>query len=122
MIWTLLVLFIFLASLATGIFVDDYEHDVIKTSGIITAVCSGVVLLFMVCFIIDEHTFVDYKVAQLQAERDALVYQMDHQLYLGDALGEYNKKIIWMRNTHDNPWTSWFQDDYIYEIDPIELK
>lgn len=122
MIWTLLVLFIFLASLATGIFVDDYEHDVIKTSGIITAICSGVVLLFMVCFIIDEHTFVDYEVAQLQAERDALVYQMDHQLYLGDALGEYNKKIIWMRNTHDNPWTSWFQGDYIYEVDPIELK
>lgn len=122
MIWTLLVLFIFLASLATGIFVDDYEHDTIKTAGIVTAICSGVVLLCMIFGIIYEHTFVDYKVAELQAERDALVYQMDHQLYLGDALGEYNKKIVWMRNMNENPWTSWFQGDYIYEVDPIELK
>lgn len=122
MIWTLLVLFIFLASLATGIFVDDYEHCAIKASGIIIAICSGVVLLCMICGIICEHTFVDHKVAELQAERDALVYQMDHQLYLGDALGEYNKKIIWMRNMNENPWTSWFQGDYIYEVDPIELK
>ena len=122
MIWTLLVLFIFLASLATGIFVDDYEHGCIKFSGILAAVASGFVLLLMVGIIISEHTFVDAKVDQLQAERDALVYQMDHQLYLGDALGDYNKKIISWRHVHENPWTSWFQGDYIYEVDPIELK
>ena len=122
MIWTLLVLFIFLASLAIGIFVDDYEHDCIKFSGILAAIASGVVLLLMVGVIIGEHTFVDHKVKELQAEREALVYQMDHQLFLGDALGEYNKKIIWMRNVNENPWTSWFQGDYIYEVNPIELK
>ena len=122
MIWTLLVLFIFLASLAIGIFVDDYEHDCIKFSGILAAIASGLVLFGMICSIICEHTFVDSKVEQLQAERNALVYQMNHQLYLGDALGEYNKKIIWMRNMNENPWTSWFQGDYIYEVDPIELK
>jgi len=122
MIWTLIVLCIFIVSLAIGIFVDDYYHDVIKFSGILAAVASGVVLLIMVGIIIGEHTFVDHKVAEIQAEREALVYQMDHQLFLGDALGEYNKKIIWMRNVNENPWTSWFQGDYIYEVDPIELK
>ena len=122
MIWTLLVLLIFLASLAIGIFVDYYRHDDIKLAGMVTSVFSGMVLFGMICFIICEHTFVDSKVEQLQAERAALVYQMDHQLYLGDALGQYNKKVIWMRNVNENPWTSWFQGDYIYKVDPIELK
>jgi len=119
MIWTLIVLCIFIVSLAIGIFVDDYE---LKYTGIATAVIYGFVLLCMVGAIISEHTFVDAKVDQLQAERAALVYQMDHQLYLGDALGDYNKKIISWRHIHENPWTSWFQGDYIYEVDPIELK
>ena len=122
MIWTLIVFCIFITSVAIGIFVDDYEHDNIKFAGIVTAVISGIALLFMVCGIISEHTFVDAKVDQLQAERAALVYQMDHQLYLGDALGDYNKKIISCRHVHENPWTSWFQGDYIYEVDPIELE
>ena len=124
MIWTLLVLCIFIVSLAIGIFVDDYDykHGNIKFTGIVTAFFSGMTLLLMICFIISEHIFVDSYVEQLQAERAALVYQMDHQLYLGDALGEFNKNIIYLRHMHENPWTSWFQGDYIYEVDPIELK
>lgn len=122
MIWTLIVLCIFIVSLAIGIFVNYYRYDDIKCAGIVTSVFSGIILFLMICFIIGEHMFVDHKVAELQAERAALVYQMDHQLYLGDALGEFNKNIIYLRHVHENPWTSWFQGDYIYEVDPIELK
>lgn len=120
MIWTLLCLCIFIAAVVILIFGDSYDN--IWTAALLIAICVGFALVCMGGFIISEHTFVDQKIEALQAERDAIVYQMDNKLYLGDALGKFNSKIISWRHTYENPWTSWFQGDYIYEVDPIELK
>lgn len=120
MIWTLLCLCIFIPAVAILIFGDSYND--IWGPALLTAVCTGFALVIMAGIIISEHTFVDQKIEALQAERDAIVYQMDNKLYLGDALGKFNSKIISWRHTYENPWTSWFQGDYIYEVDPIALK
>lgn len=120
MIWTMLCICIFIAAVAILIFCDSCSD--LWCPALVTAVCTGSVLVIMAGVIISEHTFVDQKIEALQAERDAIVYQMDNKLYLGDALGKFNSKIISWRHIYENPWTSWFQGDYIYEVDPIELK
>ena len=122
MICTLLIAFIAVACLVVYIFVDEYKHDFLQfVAGLISFV-AFLILIIMLLIILSEHTFINKKIDALQAERDALVYQMDNKLYLGDALGDFNKKIISWRYTYENPWTSWFQGDYVLKVDPIPLK
>lgn len=122
MIWTLLMAFIVIACFAVCKFVDEYEHDFLHFVAVMIGFVAVIVLTVMLLIILSEHTFIDQKIDALQAERDALVYQMDNKLYLGDALGDFNKKIISWRYTYENPWTSWFQGDYVFKVDPIPLK
>jgi hypothetical protein len=112
----------FVISILGLIFIDSYDHDVLYGVLIGIALISGVILFCMIGVIICENAFADRMLAKLQAEREALVYQMEHNLFLGDALGEFNKKIVSWKMTYESPWTSWFQGDYILQIDPISLK
>lgn len=120
MIWTLIVAAILIASIAVLIFVDSCED--IWVAGVIVCISSAIVMFLMLGAIVDAHTCVDKKVAALQAEREAIVYQMEQHQYLGGALGKFNANIISQQYARANPWTSWFHGDYIYEVDPIELK
>ena len=64
----------------------------------------------------------EVQLAELQARRDAIIYQMDNGLYLGSSLGDFNAKIIRGRMGHDNPWHNIFFGEYFYEIDPIPVE
>lgn len=122
MIWTIIMAVAFIISILGLIFIDSYDHDVLYGVLIGIATVSGLLLMIFVMVIICENAFADRMLAKLQAERDALVYQMEHNLFLGDALGEFNKKIVDWKMVYESPWTSWFQGDYILQIDPISLK
>lgn len=122
MIWTIIVAVTFIISVLGLIFIDSYDHDAIYAVLIGIATVSGLLLMIFVMVIICENAFADRMLAKLQAEREALVYQMEHNLFLGDALGEFNKKIVGWKMIYESPWTSWFQGDYILQIDPISLK
>lgn len=122
MIWTIIMTVAFIISILGLIFIDLYDHDALYAALIVIAVVSGLLLLIFVMVIISENAFANIMLAKLQAERDALVYQMEHNLFLGDALGEFNKKIVGWKMIYENPWTSWFQGDYILQIDPIPVS
>lgn len=122
MIWTIIMAVAFIISILGLKFIDSYDHDVLYGVLIGIATVSGLLLTIFVMVIICENTFADRMLAKLQAEREALVYQMEHNLFLGDALGEFNKKIVGWKMVYESPWTSWFQGDYILQIDPINLK
>lgn len=81
----------------------------------------GLAVAFMTVICIGENMFHDRMVSSLNEERAALVYQMDHNLYLGDAIGEFNSKVVYHQMGHQDPWTSWFHGSYWMEIDPIDL-
>lgn len=108
MIWTIIVTVAFIISILGLKFIDSYDHEILWGALSATAIISGLLLLIFVMVIISEHAFADITLAKLQAERDALVYQIEHNLFLGDALGEFNKKIVGWKMAYENPWTSWF--------------
>ncbi len=122
MIITLLTTLILVVSAIVLKKADPDDRFFINLCAAITESSAVIVLIGLLVCIIKEHTFTENKVLELQAERNAIVYQMENHLYLGDALGEYNKKILSMRHMHDNPWTSWLQGGYVYEVDPIDLN
>ena len=122
MIWTIIVAVTFIISILGLKFIDSYDHDALYAVLIGIATVSGLLLMIFVMVIICENAFADRMLAKLLAEREALVYQMEHNLFLGDALGEFNKKIVGWKMVYESPWTSWFQGDYILQIDPISLK
>ena len=121
MIWTLIVACIFIVSLLIVIFAN-HRYEVLTIISCTSMCASLIILVLMLISIIDAHSFKERRIASLRTEREAIVYQMEHGLYLGDCLGDFNNKILSNRYEYENPWTSWFQSDYVYEVDPIELN
>lgn len=121
MIWTIIALVILLIS-AFVLSIDAFDHDMISFIAVIMIVLSLIAALCMGITAISENTRHDRKLAALQAEREALVYQVEHNLYLGDAVGKFNSELINSQFGHEDPWTSWFYGSYWMEVDPIEFN
>lgn len=121
MIITLIIASILIVSILGMVFISEYRHENLWFLSLSSTIGSGIITLILLIAIVTEHTMVDRKIEALQAKREAIVYQMDRALYLGDALGEFNSEIISGRYYHDNPWTSWLSGEYYYKIDPIDL-
>ena len=64
----------------------------------------------------------EVRLAELQARRDAIIYQMDNGLYLGSSLEDFNTEITKGRMCHDNPWFNVFAGEYYYKIDSIPVE
>ena len=56
------------------------------------------------------------------AKREALVHQLDHDIYLGDAVGEFNSNLAKAQISYKSPWTNWFYASWIMEIEPITFE
>lgn len=82
----------------------------------------GIVLTVMIMVAIFANSFHDRDLAVIQAEREALVYQAENNLYLGDAVGKFNSELIRNQLGRKNPWISWFYGSYWLEVEPIELN
>ena len=120
MIWTIITFTILAISIFT-ICRDNFEHDAVSHIANIMIVLSGIAAMIMGITVITENTCHNRRLAALQAERTALVYQVEHNLYLGDAVGKFNSDLICSQLCHEDPWTSWFYGSYWMEIDPIEF-
>jgi len=120
-IFALCIILIIISELRLNHFFSEFWNNISIVSALI-ALVDLAVLLALGVGILSEYSFKDIKVAELQAEREALVYQLNHELYLGNSIGEFNKKIIKGQKLHENPWTSWLRGNYYMEIDPIDLS
>ena len=116
-----MVLFI-LASIKLN---DSADYVIANCAFVVSVICAIVAcaasftMLLVVCI---ENTHHDRNLAELQAKRAALEYQIDSGIYFGDAVGEFNSELIHNQYIHNDPWTSWFAGKYWMEVDPVELK
>ena len=120
MIW-IIITFVVLVIAVFILWLDSFDHDAISYIAVFILVISTIAASCMSLVAIVENTFHDRKLAALQAERTALVYQVEHNLYLGDAVGKFNSELINSQLGHEDPWTSWFYGSYWMEVDPIEF-
>lgn len=123
MIITLIVVGLFIICLIVTIILHKTEnlHQVVFPMFTLLIVF-GIGCFFILFGICNEHINQDLKLKKWQAQRDAIVYQMENKQYLGDALGEFNSELVYKQWYHENPFFSWFEGDYIMKIEPIELE
>lgn len=90
---------------------------VFKLSG----TCLMITAVIMAIIISVEHSprYREMKLRECQLRREAIVWQMDNNLYVGGVLDEYNAEIFRAQYEHNNPWTSWFYGDYVLELELI---
>ena len=119
MIWFLIMLSVVLVF---AYFAGNARNPYFRILSTLISVCLSVVFVFMVVFIITENVCAERHLVGLRAEREALVYQVENNIYFGDSVGQFNSRVMINRHYHDSPWTNWFTGGYWYEIDPIELK
>ena len=120
MIWILIMAFVLCGSI---VILQKYlPRSEYAAIALFPAIISGIVLIIMIIFTIEENVGDERHLVGLQAEREALVYQVENNIYFGDSVGRFNSRIMTARHYHDSPWTNAFYGDYWYEIEPIELK
>ena len=100
----------------------DSGSDCAFATSVICVLVAGAASLIMLIIVCVENTHHDRNLAELQAKRAALEYQIENGIYFGDAVGEFNSELIHNQYVHSDPWTSWFAGKYWMEVDPVELK
>lgn len=95
------------------------DADIIGTLFTILSIIALFIMIGLAGF---KNVFHDRDLAMLESKRDAIIYQMEHELYLGDTLGDFNAYIIYHQALHESPWTNIFIEDYWMEIEPIDVK
>ena len=120
MIWTIIT-FVILAVSIFVLWIDNFDHEAVSYIAVLMLVISAIAATIMGITVITENTSHNRRLAALQAERTALVYQVEHNLYLGDAVGKFNSGLINSQLGHEDPWTSWFYGSYWTGVDPIEF-
>lgn len=126
MIWTIItpvimVLFIIVSNRSMH-GDDSLLGDCALIASALCAIVAGAASFTMLLVVCIENTHHDRNLAELQAKRTALEYQIDSGIYFGDAVGEFNSELIHNQYMHNDPWTSWFVGKYWMEVDPVELK
>lgn len=83
-----------------------------------------IAVVIMAIIISVEHSprYKEMKLRECQLRREAIIWQMDNNLYVGGVLDEYNAKIFRAQYQHNNPWTSWFYGDYVLELELISTE
>lgn len=119
------MILIIIAALVLGASIVILRSSESETGYVVGLICSfffGTVLAAMVIIAIASNSFHDRNLAALQAEREALAYQAENNLYLGDAVGKFNSELIRNQLGRESPWTSWLYGSYCMEVEPIELN
>ena len=119
MIWIIIVA---LGLGASIVILSSSEDDICYIVGLVCSFSFGIALASMVIIAIAVNSFHDRNLATLQAEREALVYQVENNLYLGDAVGKFNSELIRNQLGRKSPWISWLYGSYWLEVEPIELN
>lgn len=119
------MILIIMAALGLGaciVILRSSETENGYTIGLVCSLFFGIVLTVLIMTAIFVNSFHDRNLAALQAEREALVYQAENNLYLGDAVGKFNSELIRNQLGRKNPWISWLYGSYWLEVEPIELN
>ena len=119
------MILIIIAALGLGaciVILRSSETENGYTIGLVCSLFFGIVLTVLIMTVIFVNSFHDRNLATLQAEREALVYQAENNLYLGDAVGKFNSELIRNQLGRKNPWISWLYGSYWLEVGPIELN
>ena len=121
MISLIIVIVIFIIGIGLIIYGKRHYSD-IDALGALLSIVFGLILFFMLVNTVAKSVFHDRDLAMLESKRDAIIYQMEHELYLGDTLGDFNADIIYHQYLHESPWTNIFVGNYWIEIEPIDVK
>ena len=122
MIWTILMVLLTVVCIVAAVHLwDVLDSECVFVTSIILAIVAGVTAFIMILAVCFENTGHDRHLAELQAKRDALQYQIDEGIYFGDAVGEFNGTLVYQQHLRHDPWTSWFVGRYWDEVEPVEL-
>ena len=91
-------------------------------------VIGGFVTLISVLLILVNATFIQHDYESKLYERDMLEYRIEHlsdnivgnETLYNDVV-EFNNHLRWIKRTAGNPWTNWFSNYRVAELDYVEL-
>lgn len=123
-----------IAIICYNIYEKNYNDlfDVLSAILIVLTIVFFITSIVCGCICISENVNTDAKIARYEAEREALVYQIENETYLNDNnmgtyelfkdVSKFNKDVLSGKIGHENPWYSWFYGEYYKYIEPISFN
>ena len=105
-----------------------YHNDWLFSIGIVLVLLMSLTLIFCGVFIIGVQTARDIDYQNALYEREMLEYRIEHmeenivgnEMLYNDIVG-FNNRLRTTKKWANNPWTSWFYNKKIAEIDYVEI-
>lgn len=115
-----------------GIFGYKNWHDVLFVVSAVGLIISAIIVIIMTIFVIDANTAIDAKISSNQQRYEALVYQVENEIYDNDNdLGKYdlynqvrewNEELAKGKANQYNFWYGIFYPNIYDNFDYIKLK
>lgn len=128
---TLLAILTVVASIISYIALNKYYAECLGIVSAPIAVFAGLALVVCSIVSICIYSSADATIAEYNAERQSLIYQLENNLYdndndlgkkdLYDQITEYNKDIVSGRELHDKFLTACFYPDIYDDLELIEF-
>lgn len=128
MIFTLLAIFILIIGIAFLISCKGFGDDYLAIIGIVCVVIGTIFSLTFAFMVIETKTNSDVDYENKLAEKQMIEYRIEQgeeipgNELLYTQIVEFNNSLRTTKKWSANPWTSWFHNAKIAELDYIEIK
>jgi hypothetical protein len=102
--------------------------DRLENCQIAANIVGWLITFISVCLIVLNVITMQYSYESKLHERDMLEYRIEYlsddiignEMLYNDVV-EFNNHLRWVKRTANNPWTSWFSNHRVAELDYVEL-
>lgn len=132
MLWFIIVLSITILGFLLLAICDHFDLWGFESVGCVIGIIGAIVLVIMTCCAICANTDIDAYVASMQQRHDALVYQLENNVYENDndigkrelyeQIYEWNEDLAARKECQDSAWVGIFYADVYDQFEFIPLK
>ena len=69
-----------------------------------------------------EHAIYKENLISWQTKRDAIVYELNEGVFIGDALVDFNEKVAIGQWMNESPWLNWYVNDSVNMVEVIPTE
>ena len=125
LIMILLIALFFVCAFRVKILHEHKYKESIQVINYLCLVISGVAIVIATAMIIKANVFAESSLADKLYERHSIEYGYEQYVFpeLAEFKGEkFNADLRAYKRLADSPWTNWFCNKYIAELEPIDLE
>ena len=122
MIWCIIVTVLLVVGILMTVFGVKNDIEVVGSIGIGILIPAVIAFAVVAAQVLPENTNHDANLAEWEARKSSIEYQIENGLVVGDTMSEFNSELAYKKELQKSPWTNWFVGSYVDELELIDVE